>query len=139
MNSVLMQFLSSATLGALKVGLPSDQVVRQLGLAWDTSEPSGGAVIWKYGPLQVTVKDGRILRLLLSCLDQSPLPVALDEVTVPPPDTTLYAFLALLDEHDVPWQVDPKYTFDRQLCILTGGGVRAHFDLDRRDLQSLQV
>lgn len=136
---MLIQFLSSATLGALKVGLSSDELVRELGPAWDTSKPSGGAVIWKYGALQVTIKDGRILQLLLSCLDRSPLPASLDEVTVPPPETTLYAFLELLDEHDVSWQVDPKFSFDRQLCILTGGGVRAYFDLDRPKLHSLQV
>lgn len=139
MSDVLIHFLSTASLGGLKVGLSSDELVRELGPAWDTSKPIGGAVIWKYGALQVTIKDGRILQLLLSCLDRSPLPTSLDEVAVPPRDMTLYAFLELLDEHDVSWQVDPKSSFDRQLCILTGGGVRAYFDLDRRTFHSLQV
>jgi hypothetical protein len=99
----------------------------------------GGAEIWKYGPLQPTIANDKLEALKLDCLERNPLPTPLQHVEVLPTETPLYAFIDMLDDHGIDWEIDPAYSFDRQLCIRTERRVRAYFDLDHRELQSIQV
>src|SRR5262245_16388501 len=109
MTPGVVVFLRSGTLGALRLGASSSDVERELGLAFSRSRSDTRTEIWKYGPLQVTVVNGKVSRLTLSCLDQSPLPAVLRDVTVPSPKTTVYSIIDMLDEHDISWQIDQTY------------------------------
>lgn len=139
MTSALVRFLGSAALGVLRVGMAPSDIVSYVGCAFARTGGDGSAEIWKYGPLQLTIENGKLGALKLNCLERSPLPMPLHEIEVPPGETTLYAFIDMLDENGVGWEIDTTYSFDRQLCIRTEGGVRAYFDLDHRELQSIQV
>ena len=140
MSDVLARFLASATLGVLRVGLPSGDLVELLGsaLARHTVEGSEREV-WKYGPLELTVANNRVAALKIAILDRLPLPTPLEDVALPIPEIPLYDFIQCLEDSGVGWEIDSAYTHDRQLCILTNGGVRGFFDLDHRELQSLQA
>jgi hypothetical protein len=139
MNSALLGFLENAALGTLSIGISSSEVVSHIGVAVTRAATDSSAEVWKYGPLQLTVENGKLRALKLNCLDRSPLPSSLREFEVPSPETTLYALIDVLDEHGIGWELDPTYTFGRQLCVRTNGNVRAYFDLDHRELQSLQA
>ena len=139
MTSALARFLSSAALGGLRVGISCSEIVGQMGPAFARSVADEGTEIWKYGPLQLTIKNGKLGALGLDCLERSPLPTPLQEVEMLPPETTLYTFIDMLDEHGIDWEIDPTYSFGRQLCMRTEGGVRTYFDLDHRELQSMEV
>jgi hypothetical protein len=139
MISTLLQFLASSVLGPLRVGITASKVVEQLGTAFERSVADDGTEIWKYGPLQITLANANLVAVKLDCLAGGALPPPLQDIAIPSPDTTAYAFIDLLDETGVGWEIDSALSFDRQLCILTEGGVRIYFDLDHRELQSLQA
>lgn len=139
MNPAFLQFLSSAVLGELRIGISCAEVVSQMGPAVARSVTDKGGEIWKYGPLQLTIANDKLKALKLDCLERSSLPTPLQHVEVLPAETPLYAFIDMLDDHGIGWEIDPAYSFDRQLCIRTEGRVRAYFDLDHRELQSIQV
>jgi len=139
MNAKIVQFLRGAALGDLRIGLSASEVTRALGSSLARCQVGPTSEIVKYGPLEITIDDGKVGRLKLSCLESAVLPGPLQEIAVPPAETTLYEFLEDLEKHQIGWEIDATYTFGRQLCIQTEAGARAYFDLDNRELQSIQV
>ena len=139
MTPPVVEFFRSATLGRLRVGISASDIERHLGTAFSRTTYEVDTEVWKYGPLQLTILEGKLHRLKLDCLDESRLPHVLQNVVVPSAKTTVYSLIDMLEEHDIDWQIDPAHSFERQLCLLTASGVRAYFDLDHCELQSLQA
>lgn len=140
MKTHLDRFLATGGIDKVRLDVSAGDVAHFLGPPADRSLlEEEGHEIWKYGPLEVTIFNGRVVSLTLTSLAVSDLPKVIDDISVPPPQTTLYQFVADLDEAGVVWEIDSSYSFERQVCIRTGGGVRAFFDLDHREFQSMQV
>jgi hypothetical protein len=139
MTNILEVFLGTSTLGVLRIGSASSSVESWLGITVARTSGDDGVEIWKYGPLQLTVASGELRSIRLDCLDRTEVPAPLQELEILTPDTTPYALVDALDQCGIAWEIDPAHSFDRQLCIRTEGGVRAYFDVDHRELQSLQA
>jgi len=137
--SELAQLLKIGALGALHRGAGPSEIQVWLGVPLARYVNDVGVEIWKYGPLQLTIARDRLKAFKLESSGSEPLPATLQKLDIPTSQLTPYDFIILLDGFDVSWQVDGERSFDRQLCLRTEGGVRAFFDLERRELQSLQM
>ena len=141
MNSHFLQFLATGVLGGnLRPGAPVSAVEKLLGTAFARYTDTGSAVeIWRYGPLQITISPHTVMRYKIGITERDSLPRPLAAIALPSPELTPYELFEALNGAAIAWEVYPKLSFDRQLCILVESRVQVHFDLDRRELQSFYV
>jgi len=141
MTNLLLTFFSTGVLGGLARGMTRSELIAVLGDTTDTFQSSSDIEYLRYGPLQVRLDGDQVTQILLNCIagTETRLPSVFLETELPPPSLELYTILEELDAHQISWSVDQAWSFDRQVCIATVGGVRLYFDLDRRGLQTIQA
>jgi hypothetical protein len=74
----------------------------------------------------------------LTLVGRLPAPAELG-IELPKPDSTPYDICAFLDDAQIEWEIDQRWTFDRQLCLATRAGVRFYFDIGSRELESVRL
>lgn len=138
MNEHAYEFLRTGSMMGLRVGATLEDVRRLFGtpLQRYRSELTGEEVL-KYGALQITVMEGCVEAVTVSYSGE-PLPPPLSIVSIPDAHVDLYTLLEELDAHAIGWAIASTETFDRQLTLVTAGGVRIYFDLDQRELQRFE-
>ena len=92
----------------------------------------------KRGPFQLVFEDKRLVKLdwLLGDSGTTNFEIAGDSLTA---TTSVNEFLDYCNKEGVPWTIEPKLSFDRQLAIRTYRAVVVIFDMDQRELQRVSV
>jgi hypothetical protein len=85
----------------------------------------------RYGPLQLTIAAGTLTSIAVELLSE---PGADGDVAR---TATPYDVVRIVREGGGTCRIEPKYTFDVQLCLRTSAGTLAFFDLEHAQLSSV--
>ncbi len=113
MREQLQNLIREGTFSGVAVGSTQAEVRDKLGKPEDVSVT--GPEIWKYGDLQVTFAEGRVI---LMALNGRGLRMTLPEVQ------------RLVEDAAVTLEVDPALTFDTQAAFTAGARASVIFDAD---------
>jgi hypothetical protein len=132
------EFISSGTLGPIMLGHLKQDVHAMLGHPEDESAPDETPLIWKYGDLQLTFVEERLILIAIYFREPSrpKLPLTIDN-EFPNGTTTLNEYKGYLQRQGIDCSIDLDLTFGSQTCIVSGVATSALFDTGIID--SLQV
>ncbi|AFY56811.1 hypothetical protein Riv7116_4389 [Rivularia sp. PCC 7116] len=137
----LKDFLKTGKLGKIHIGICIRDVIKILGKPELSTQIKPNIDIYKYGDLELTFDCRIIKQIKISLNHNSPqIPNQLaKEIWSIKQSTKIEDLLDIIDNYEISWRVHEKWSFDRQLCLVTEAEVLLYFDLDRREFQSLLV
>jgi hypothetical protein len=133
----LKHFLATGDIRPLALSMSSDEARSAIG-SYEGIYVRDDWTIEKHGQFQLQFEHGKLVTLDWMIGDHGDSGFQVTESSLKT-TTTLEEFLQYCDEAEMPWVIDERLTFDRQLTIRTCGLVVVFFDLDRRKLQRISV
>lgn len=137
----LRSFLKTGKLGEIQLGVCLEDVRNILDKPKLSTQVKPNIDIWKYDDLELTFDNGTIKQIKIGLSNTNPkIPNKLaEDVWQVNQSMKIEELLDLIDNYEISWRVNEKWSFDRQLCLVTEGKVFLFLDLDRREFQSLVV
>lgn len=115
---MILDFLTTAKLGCLHLGLTESEVRHELGEPEDRSLSTRAAEIWKYGSLEVAFHNGLLSFIGLYFESGAlKLPSSLFEAEIVTIDSSVEGIGRLLHSNEIDFKIDEDLTFDDQLYL----------------------
>lgn len=135
----LKEFLKTGKLGRVQIDTSLEDIINLLGEPDDTAWAKPKIKIWKYGNLELTFRNEKIILIKIVINHENPqFPHKLTEEIWPINKfMKIESVLDLIDKYEVSWQVRQQGSFNQQLCLVTEGKVTLYIDLDARECCSL--
>jgi hypothetical protein len=126
--------LLHGTYESLSLGMDESAVLARHGPPPDVARASSDCRILRYGRLQLTITGGALTMISVELLEDDG-----DSGEDISRETTPYEVMRLARAAGVVCEIEPKLTFNAQLCLRTSAGALALFDLEHEDLQSVMI
>jgi hypothetical protein len=137
----LKEFLRQGMFGLIRLASSRADVEDELGLPndWGFAASPREADIWKYGVVEISF-DNNLVNLIAIYFANNNLPtsVQIEDFSLTQ-RANVEKFTQYLSTENLPYQVDEFLTFDAQVCLTVGAGIKAIFEERGQRLFSLQL
>lgn len=133
MLDLLISFIRTGRLSGLAVGSTMADASEVLGTPdlreqWPVEHAGHTFETWKYGSLEIDFWDERILAIALDLDDGASVRRLFESgFEVPDGPVCRSGLIEIMDDREIRWDVDDKWTFDDRCTMKTAAGTRLVF------------
>jgi len=139
-NEVILGFLKEGKLFDASLGMRVPEIIQRLGEPEDISEETEPYLIYKYGALQVSFFEEKLVGIALYFeKNHAVFPTSKGQVDVDVCDLKKERLLSLASDQGIALSLDEQLTFDNQICLASELGARVFYGVDIGEMLNIQL